>query len=283
MEEIKNFLDGELEMNTKEMPVFNVISILGRDFTIYGCERNPMFLARDVAEVINYARNPNGAYNIAMMLKTIPEDEKLVSTIFIPGQNGNGQRRKSWFVTENGLYTVLMQSRKPLALQFQEEVKKILWTLRRTGIYASPSTISYYINEPEDLELLVNEFKTIEQERNYYRDQIEQMKDKASYYDNVLTYSERTYTMRDICEQLHLTVSYKDMYKKLIEAGFMYKVGDKNYFTFPMGREKYTATVTYTKLNKKTRKMMIINKKRWTEAGKHWIWSLAMSWNLISE
>lgn len=216
------------------------------------------------------------------MLGTVPENEKLIRTIFISGPNGKGQRRKVWMLTENGLYTVLMQSRKPLAIQFQEEVKKILWTLRRKGIYASPDTISYYINEPDELESLVDEFKIIEDERNYYKDQVEQMKDKAQYCNDILQYSERTYTMRDICEQLHLTVSYKDMYQKLRDNGLMYKVGNQNYFTFPMGREKFTTTITYKKINSNTGKVMIINKKRWTEAGKYWIWGLALSWGLVN-
>lgn len=281
-QEIKDYL-SEVGLITKELPVFNVINILGRDFTIYGCERNPLFLARDVAEVIDYAKTGKGAYDISRMLGTVPDCEKLLRTIFVSGTNGKGQRRRVWMLTENGLYTVLMQSRKPLAVQFQEEVKKILWTLRREGIYASPSTISYYLNEPDDLELLVDEFKLIEDERNYYKNQVEQMKDKAQYCDDILRYSGRTYTMRDICEQLHISVSYKEMYKKLIENKLMYKVGNQNYFTFPMGREKFTATVTYKKVNPTTGKVMVINKKRWTEAGKHWIWGLALSWRLTSE
>ncbi|WP_300854391.1 BRO family protein, partial [uncultured Clostridium sp.] len=32
----------------------------------------------------------------------------------------------SWFLTEDGLYEVLMQSRKPIAKAFKKEVKKIL-------------------------------------------------------------------------------------------------------------------------------------------------------------
>ena len=52
-----------------------------------------------------------------MMLSTVDDDEKLVSTIFISGQN-----RKMWFLTENGLYEVLMQSRKPIAKDFKKKV-----------------------------------------------------------------------------------------------------------------------------------------------------------------
>lgn len=40
-----------------------------------------------------------------------------------------------WFLTEDGLYEVLMQSRKPIAKEFKKGVKEILKTIRKTGGY----------------------------------------------------------------------------------------------------------------------------------------------------
>ena len=281
-EEVNNF--SELKLNTREIAVFNVINILGKNFTIYGCERNPLFLARDVAEVIDYSKTSSGKYNVNIMLKTVPDNEKLVLTMLGPGINGGpSQRRKAWFVTENGLYTILMQSRKPLAIQFQEEVKKILWTLRRTGIYANPDTISFYMTEPEALEELIDDFKRIEEERDCYKQQVMDMRGKADYYDKVMTYSGRTYTMKDICEQLGLTASYKEMYELLCSQGYMYRSPDKKktYFRYEYDKERYTVTVQITKTNPKTGKVMVINKRRWTEAGKYWIYSVALANKLV--
>lgn len=42
------------------------------------------------------------------MLKTVDEDEKKLGGTLFP----SGQIRESWFLTEDGLYEVLMQSRK---------------------------------------------------------------------------------------------------------------------------------------------------------------------------
>lgn len=61
-------------------------------------------------------------------LKNVDEDEKLKAIITHSGQN-----REMWFLTEDGLYEVLMQSRKPIAKQFKKEVKKILKQIRQTG------------------------------------------------------------------------------------------------------------------------------------------------------
>ena len=283
MEELVNEF-SEINQNTREISVFNVINILGRDFTIYGCERNPLFLARDVAEVIDYAKTGKGAYDVSKMLRTVPDSEKLIRTLFVSGINGGpSQRRKTWFVTENGLYTILMQSRKPLALQFQEEVKKILWTLRRTGIYARPETLAYYMEEPEELSLLIDDLKKVEEERNFYQNQVLDMQGKVDYYNQVMNYSDRTYTMKDLCEQLGLTVSYKEMYDILCTQGYMYRSPDrkKTYFKYEYDKERYTVTVQIVKTNPHTGKPMVINKRRWTEAGKHWIYAIALSNKLI--
>lgn len=64
------------------------------------------------------------------MLITIDEDEQLFSPIYY-----SGQVRNMYFLTEDGLYEVLMQSRKPIAKSFKKEVKKILKEIRKRGKY----------------------------------------------------------------------------------------------------------------------------------------------------
>lgn len=63
-----------------------------------------MFLAKDVAKWIEHS-NPR------MMLKSVDEDEKICvnNPYALKGQ------QEQWFLTEDGLYEVLMQSRKPIA------------------------------------------------------------------------------------------------------------------------------------------------------------------------
>ena len=64
------------------------------------------------------------------MMNTVDDDEKLSYTICNSGQN-----REMWFLTENGLYEVLMQSRKPMAKELERAVKAILKEIRKTGTY----------------------------------------------------------------------------------------------------------------------------------------------------
>ena len=97
----------------------------GRKFTIYGTIEEPLFLAKDVAEWIDYSKLSNGKPNTSMMLKTVDDDEKGIKNVYT-----SGGIQEMWFLTEYGLYEVLMQSRKPIAKQFKDEVKKLLKALR---------------------------------------------------------------------------------------------------------------------------------------------------------
>ena len=101
------------------MVVIKETEVLGRMFKVYGTVEEPLFLAKDVAEVIEHS-------NVSKMVSTVDEDEKTTITISYSGNMTTNQL----FLTEYGLYEVLMQSRKPIAKAFKKEVKKILKALR---------------------------------------------------------------------------------------------------------------------------------------------------------
>jgi prophage antirepressor-like protein len=107
--------------------VLKQTELLGHQFTVYGTAENPLFLAKEVAECIEHS-------NITVMLQTIDEEEKVKIT---PKQSlGDLVNYKEYnFLTEDGLYEVLMQSRKPIAKQFKKGVKQILHEVRTTGGY----------------------------------------------------------------------------------------------------------------------------------------------------
>ena len=107
-----------------EIKIINQQEVLNKQFKVYGTIQEPLFLAKDVAEWIEYSGRTG------QLLNTVDEDEKLTHTIYASGQN-----REMWFLTENGLYEVLMLSRKPIAKQFKKEVKKILKSIRQNGGY----------------------------------------------------------------------------------------------------------------------------------------------------
>ena len=96
--------------------------VLGKEFKIYGTIEEPLFLAKDVAEFIEHS-------DVSKMMKSVDEDEKVKNIVRTLGGN-----QEMWFLTEDGLYEVLMQSRKPIAKQFKKKVKEILKSLRLNKI-----------------------------------------------------------------------------------------------------------------------------------------------------
>ena len=117
-------------MSKHPIQVLSETELLGHKFTVCGTAENPLFLAKEVAECIDYAKTSQGYYDVSRMVGTVDEEEKHLRTIFVDGRN-----YEMWFLTEDGLYEVLMQSRKPIAKEFKKGVKEILKTIRKTGGY----------------------------------------------------------------------------------------------------------------------------------------------------
>lgn len=109
------------QVETKDLMEVKTVHILNSNFNMYGTIDKPIFLAQDIAEMIEYSLD-----KVDQMLANVDDDEKLTDTIY-----RSGQKREMWFLTENGLYELLMQSRKPLAKAFKAEIKKLLHQMRR--------------------------------------------------------------------------------------------------------------------------------------------------------
>jgi prophage antirepressor-like protein len=100
----------------------------------------PWFVARDVCECL-------GLLDVSMSVARLDEDEKGTSIICTPGGN-----QEMIVVSESGLYSLIMTSRKPEARQFKKWVtSEVLPQIRKTGMYVC----SYKIPQtyPEALRL----------------------------------------------------------------------------------------------------------------------------------
>lgn len=105
------------------MKILDKREILGKEVTTFGSLENPLFLAKDVANWIQHNQ-------VSRMIGLVDKEEKLKCLI-----NTSGQAREMWFLREDGLYEILMQSRKPIAKKLKKEIKKILRQIRITGGY----------------------------------------------------------------------------------------------------------------------------------------------------
>jgi prophage antirepressor-like protein len=113
--------------------------VLGRKFRVYGDFENPLFLAKDVAEWIEHS-NPS---------KMISDAELSESEVSRQTMGTLTNSYTALFVTEDGLYEILMQSRKPIAKKFKQEVKEVLRSIRKHGVYMTSDTLDKMIASPE--------------------------------------------------------------------------------------------------------------------------------------
>ena len=189
--------------------------VLGQDFKIYGTKEEPLFLAKDVANWIEHK-------NITHMMNTVDEDEKLTYTIC-----NSGQGREMWFLTENGLYEVLMQSRKPIAKQFKKKVKEILKQIRKTGGYIP-------VAEDEDdatimaRALLVAQ-KTIDNKNKELEAKTKELEDKNRFI-NQIAESWNSLLVREVAKIIsksdsNILIGEKRLYEKLREWGWVHYKG----------------------------------------------------------
>jgi len=130
------------------MKIIDEREILGKQFRIYGDFENPLFLAKDVAEWIEYDTS-----SINKMLNNVDETEKVRKNVPTPGGN-----QEMWFLTEDGLYEVLMLSRKQIAKEFKKQIKEILKTIRKNGMYVTERLL-------DNPDLAIRAFTKLKEER----------------------------------------------------------------------------------------------------------------------
>lgn len=199
-------------MGTLEM--IHEQEILGRTFRVYGTFEEPLMLAKDVAEWIEHSR-------ASEMLKGIDEDEKLLQTILASGQN-----REMWFLTEDGLYEVLMQSRKPIAKAFKKEVKQILKEVRTKGAYLTDDMVEEILINPDTIIKLAQQVKEERAKNAKLQDVIQEQAPKVEYTDNVLA-SDGLMTTTEIAKDFGM--SGVRLNKILSASKVIYKRGGKWY------------------------------------------------------
>ena len=189
--------------------------VLGQEFKIYGTKEEPLFLAKDVANWIEHK-------NITHMINTVDEDEKLTYTIC-----NSGQGREMWFLTEDGLYEVLMQSRKPIAKQFKKKVKEILKQIRKTGGYIP-------VAEDEDdatimAKALLVAQKTIDNKNKELEVKTKELEDKNRFINQIAA-SKNSLLVREVAKIISksdskILIGERRLYEKLREWGWVHNKG----------------------------------------------------------
>lgn len=219
---------------SEQVNLLTTKEIFGKQFNIYGTILEPLFLAKDVAELIDYSKRSDGSYQVGQMIKSVDEDEKICTV-----NNVNGGR-EMWFLTENGLYEVLMQSRKPIAKEFKKQVKAILKEIRLYGGYI-PGNTPDEINQ-NTLEINENKIKDLDDKSLTLNNMITDLADNSYNMDRKINSLidqvsqelyipiERDYVIDDVIEHVDKQITLEDV-KKAVEL-LRWVIYDSTYVTF---------------------------------------------------
>lgn len=252
-----------------EIKIINKSTFLDKEIDVWGTVEQPLFRAKDVASWL-------GIKNVPDLVKRIDNEE-------VHRFNLCGLQGETWFLTEDGLYELLMQSRKPIAKQFKKGVKKILHEIRTKGGYIASTDA----DTPEDImarAVLVAQqtlarreqrIKELECENSQNKQVIEAQgeriaKDtpKVEYYDQTLN-SKDCMTSSQVA--LDLGITAQELHNKLCQANIIYKqsgqwnlhkpykgwkLHDTNTYTFPSSNGG-THTKVYTVWTQRGRRFII--------------------------
>ena len=150
-----------------ENVAFGAVRVVERD-------GEPWFVARDVCECLELG---NPRTSIALL----DEDEKGVHTMDTPG----GQQEMS-IVSEAGLYSLILRSRKPEAKAFKRWIThEVLPAIRRHGAYLTPDMVEKVISDPDTIIRLATDLKTEREKRIALEAQAEADRPKVVFAESI--------------------------------------------------------------------------------------------------
>lgn len=198
-------------MNNLE--VLHEQEVLGKHFRVYGTIDEPLFLAKDVAVWIEHT-------DLSRMVDLVDEGEKLKRTLYV-----SGQKREVWLLTEDGLYEVLMQSRKPIAKQFKKKAKEILHVIRKHGAYMTENTLEQALTSPDFLIQLATKLKEEQEARKKLEEQAERDK-PHTILGRAITTANTSILVGDLAKlakQNGVDTGAKRMFEWMRENGYLIK------------------------------------------------------------
>lgn len=111
-------------------------------------------------------------------------DKGVVSTQ--PLQTAGGIQQAN-FVNEDGLYDVILDSRKPEARAFRKWItSEVLPSIRKHGAYATPTTIESIIADPESGIRLLEALKAEREQRRIAEEKVEEQAPKVVFADAIV-------------------------------------------------------------------------------------------------
>ena len=126
-------------------------------------------------------------------------------------------------MSEAGLYSIILRSRKPEAKEFKRWITHdVIPSIRQSGMYMTPAAIQNILTDPANLLQIVTQWKEEHDKRLELEGQVQVLEPKAEYCDKVLK-SEDLFTISQIAADFDMTG--RALNKFLYEQRVQHRVG----------------------------------------------------------
>ncbi len=184
----------------------HAVRILNKDGALW-------FVASDVATALEYSHTPH-------MLRHLDNDEKDVQIVDTLG----GAQEVST-ISESGLYSAILRSRKPEAKAFKRWVTHdILPTIRKTGGYMTDELLAKCQKDPNVMFAFAEELLKLRDKTNALESKLDVAQPKADFYDTFISPNKCT-GLRDTAKELG--ISERKFVNFLIDEKYLYRTPAK--------------------------------------------------------
>lgn len=188
------------------------------DVRAIACNGDPWFVAKDVCECLELG-NPRSS------LALLDEDEKGVHSVDTPGG-----KQEMTIVSEPGLYSLILRSRKPEAKAFKRWVTHdVIPSIRKRGLYATPQTVEAMLADPDTAIKLLTSLKEERAKSAALAAKVEQDAPKVLFADSVAA-SRSSILIGDLAKLLvqnGVKIGQNRLFVYLREKGFLIQSGSR--------------------------------------------------------
>ena len=178
-------------------------------------DSEPWFVAKDVCDALGIRTDT---------IRGILDDDEVSETN--PDTVGVAGGRAPLIISEGGLYSLALRSRKPEAKAFRRWVThEVLPSIRSHGMYATPQTIERMLNDPDTMITTLKVLKAERERANALMEDNARLLPKATMYDIAIE-AEGTMNITEAARQLSQydkTINVKRLYALLRADGLICK------------------------------------------------------------
>ena len=222
-------------------PEFGDVRVIVRD-------GEPLFCLADVCKILGIG-NPS-------QVKTRLDDGVITNEVI---RDSLGREQKVTFINEDGLYDLILDSRKPFAKKMRKWItSEVVPSIRKTGVYMTVEAAEKILFNPDFIIGLAQQVKDANAK-------IAELQPKADYCEKVLESKEHL-TSELIAKEYGETAEW--LHEKLHRLDKIYKRGKHWYMKAPYAKAGYRDSETVTL----ERGLTVVN-HFWTQKGRNFIYN----------